>query len=344
MFLHPHAPQPDHSQDAAAAPAPAAASSQTPAGSAAPSAPPLPCTSGTAGTAPSSATDDPAGALGEAVPSLQSVVQRVGLCNDQQGQHLGLLHGHQPPADCSPRHDVPLHRLLHLPGHQHTTPSNSTAPSMVMDLGAYGLRHLLAFLAYVWAADEAPSIQDGSSSDASTGPLTKVELLEQALQDEEQPEQQRYHGPRQALLLPQLTPAGSISGLQLPWPPQLAPGSSYKGLGDPGCDVTSGFRSCPHLLRDAMINNEPALLMSAGITKSALLPRLEQFGVRALEPDSLGKLCCIVSLLAPHMGFLCTDVNLVSCARSPFLQGPLCCSCFRLACHSLPLSHFCLVA
>jgi len=222
-------------------------------------------------------------------------------------------------------------------------PSSSTLPSMVVDLGAYGLRHLLAYLAYTWAAAEAPSTQHGSSSDGGTGPLTKVEILQQALQEEEeQPEQQRYYGPRQVLLLPQLAPAGSISGLQLPWPPQLAPGSSYQGLGDPGCDVTSGFRSCPRLLRDAMVNNEPTLLISAGVSKSALLPRLEQFGVRAPELDSLGSLVHTFNILATHavpmQGCRASQpCSVAITARAAVLVSPW------IACHSSSLSPLCLV-
>lgn len=180
---------------------------------------------------------------------------------------LGLLHAHLPPAEL--HSSQPLHQLLLNPAGQKSAASSSSSSRALLDLdhlqSLLGLRHLYDYLRCWWALAYETLQHQNSSSSSSSG--------------QKQAAAAAYQGPRQALLLPAPPPAGSISGLQYPWPPALAPGSGYQGLGQPGCDAGSGLRSCPRLLQDALLLNQSALLVPAGAGGVNRVPHMDRFGV-----------------------------------------------------------------
>lgn len=195
---------------------------------------------------------------------------------------LGLLHAHLPPAEL--HSSQPLHQLLLNPAGQQPTASSSSSRSRAsLDLGRLqsllGLRHLYDYLRCWWAL----AGETGGPQDSSSGSTSSSSAADGGSSGQKQAAAvAAYQGPRQALLLPAPPPAGNIPALQCPWPPALAPGSAYQGLGQPGCDVGSGFRSCRRLLQDALLLNQSALLVPAGAGGANRVPHMDGFGVSGL--------------------------------------------------------------
>jgi hypothetical protein len=160
-----------------------------------------------------------------------------------------------------------------------------------------GLRHLYAFLRCWWAEADSSAPHDTNSSSSAadaddSGSSSRQKQTAAAAADSHQ-------GPRQALLLPAPPPAGSISGLACPWPPALAPGSAYQGLGQPGCDVGSGFRACPRLLHLALLLDQSALLVPAGAGGANRLPHMGSFGVGGLTVKTQSTRVLLMSAMLP---------------------------------------------
>jgi hypothetical protein len=238
-----------------------------------------------AGTAAASQTHaDAAGAGGVSADATAMAGQQAGssaastMESSGQSTHgqLSLLQAHLPPAQDSS--DMPLHKqLLFPPGHTmggcskggDTHPRSSIQPLQYGGHPFAQLAQLRPFLQYLQAwwhqADSAAT--NASHSGAGDGAVDSSSSSKPVAVGV-------YNGLRQAFLLPSQPPPGSIPGLVSPWPPALSPGGTYQGLGQPGCDVTAGSRSCPRLLRDALLHNEPALLLPAGPTGLHEVPSL----------------------------------------------------------------------
>jgi hypothetical protein len=214
---------------------------------------------------------------------------------------LSLLQGHLPPAQDTT--DMPLHKQLLFPaGHPmngssskggDTPARNSTHPyshSWQPYGHLAGLRPLLQYLQAWWHQAGSAATSASDNSGAGEGAADQAAAVSSSSSSKGMASGV-YTGPRQAFLLPSQPPPGSIPGLVSPWPPALSPGGTYLGLGQPGCDVSAGSRSCPRLLRDALLHNEPALLLPAGPTGLQELPSLNaRFYVSAstLQRTSVG--------------------------------------------------------
>jgi hypothetical protein len=209
-------------------------------------------------------------------------------------QHLHLQNGHLPPADTTAAH-ASLHKLLLDPagstdgrsssssrGGGSSGPPHSSDSRLAAD--RFGLRHALDYLRALGRNPAYGANSSSSSTATATGDSTKGQQLRLPM----------WCRPHQVLLLPFLLPPGSISGLQHPWPPQLAAGSCYQGLGAAGCDPTSGARSPELILRGALQYNESALLLPAGPDGSNRLTGLDHLLVSPCSHTQvlLGAMLC----------------------------------------------------
>lgn len=231
---------------------------------------------------------------------------------------LGLLHAHLPPAEL--HSSQPLQQLLLNPAGQQPTASSSSSSRASLDLSRLqsllGLRHLYDYLRCWWAlAGETGAPQDSSSSSsteaASSGQKQAAAAVAAAA----------YQGPRQALLLPAPPPAGNIPALQCPWPPALAPGSAYQGLGQPGCDVGSGFRSCRRLLQDALLLEQSALLVPAGAGGANRVPHIDGFGVSEGSFERSQHQCEVCTALGRKYVHLYRTYHIATCIECAALTG-----------------------
>ena len=204
-------------------------------------------------------------------------------CTPQSSRQSGfkLLHGHLPPAEMTT--SLPLHQLLLNPAGQTSAPSGSSSSSSSSSwpvdfqrlASLPGLRHMLHYLRFWWCLPPGTAGADAAAAAATAAdPAAGGSSGSSEVSDSSKDKQQAavFTGARQVLLLPLPPPPGSISGLLAPWPPQMAPGSGYQRLGSASCDASSGSRGCPRLLRDALLYNEPALMVPAGPAGCIKLP------------------------------------------------------------------------
>jgi hypothetical protein len=205
-------------------------------------------------------------------------------CTPQSSSQSGykLLHGHLPPAEMTT--SLPLHQLLLNPAGQTSAPSSSSSSSSSWPVDFQrlaslpGLQHMLHYLRFWWCLPPGTAGADAAAAATAAAAVAIDGSADSSnVSDGSKGKQQAalYTGTRQVLLLPLPPPPGSMPGLLAPWPPQMAPGSGYQRLGSASCDATSGSRGCPRLLRDALLYNEPALMVPAGPAGCIKLPHLD---------------------------------------------------------------------